>query len=152
MKSFQNTYDDLEKIPKTSGLYYFYDKDDKIMYVGKARNLHSRTFLHLSSYHLHREGMFFGKIIDSKDLILVDEEDWPKELWHSWRRFGIKTMSRIRPRVIDYIFQKVKRVETEEMPHELTKSKEAEMIKKLKPPFNHETASKEYYRLLEDLE
>ena len=152
MQTFQNVKEDLEKIPKTSGLYYFYDKDDKIMYVGKAKNLHSRTFLHLKSYHFHREGRFLGKIIDSKDLLLVDEEDWPKELWHSWRRFQIKSWSQIRPRVIDYIFQKVKRIEIEEIPHELTKSKESEMIKKLKPPFNHETASKEYYRLLEDLE
>lgn len=152
MQTFQNVKEDLEKIPKTSGLYYFYDKDDKIMYVGKARNLHSRTFLHLSCYHFFKEGRFLGKIIDSKDLLLEDEEDWPKELWHAWRRFQIRSWSRIPALVIDFIFQKVKRIEVEEMPHELTKSKEAEMIKKLKPPFNHETASEEYYRLLEDLE
>ena len=152
MQTFQNTREELEKIPRTSGLYYFYGKDDKIMYVGKARNLNVRTFEHLFAYHFHREGRFFGKIIDSKDLFFVDEEDWPKELYHSWRRFQIRSWSRLDPLVIDYIFQKVKRIEIEELSHELTKSKEAEMIKKLKPPFNHETASKEYYRLLEDLE
>ena len=152
LQTFQNVKEDLEKIPKTSGLYYFYDKDNKIMYIGKAKNLHLRTFLHRGCYLFHREGMFFRKILISKELLLVDEEDWPKELWHSWRRFQIKSLSEIRPRVIDYIFQKVKKIEIEEMPHELTKSKEAEMIKKLKPPFNHETASEEYYRLLEDFE
>lgn len=35
---------------------------------------------------------------------------------------------------------------------ELIKSKEKEMILKYNPPFNSQTASDEYYRLLDELE
>lgn len=152
MPSFKNNPDDLEKIPRTSGLYYFYDKNDKLLYVGKAKNLHSRIFGHRNSYLFHREGMFFRKILISKGLLTKNQEEWPEELHESWLDFELRGLSKISPIVIDYIFHKIKRIEIEDVSDELTKSKEKEMILKLKPPFNHQTASYDYYKLSQDLE
>jgi len=149
---FKNTHEDIEKIPRTSGLYYFYDKDDKLLYIGRAKNLRGRTSEHHYYHLLHREGMFFRKILLSKGLLDKDENEWPKELTKSWSNFQIRILGKFKPIVIDYIFDKVKRIEIEEMPHELTQSKEEEKIIKLKPPFNHQTATEEYYRLSEDME
>jgi len=151
VKSYKNNLEELEKIPQTSGLYYFYDKNDKILYIGRAKNLYARTSEHHRNYLFHREGMFFRKIVISKGLT-TNREEWPKELDESWCDFQIRGLSRLAPIVIDYIFNKVKKIEIEEIPHELTKSKEKEMILKFKPPFNHQTASEEYYRLSNDLE
>lgn len=36
----------LENIPNTAGVYYFYDGDDQILYVGKSINLHKRVLSH----------------------------------------------------------------------------------------------------------
>jgi len=149
---FKNTHEELEKIPKVSGLYYFYDKNDNLLYIGKAKNLHARIFEHHGCYLYHREGMFFRKIMISKGLLYKDEEEWPKEFLKSWRHFQVNGFSMTQLVVIDYIFNKVKKIEIEEMLHKLTKSKEKEMILKFKPPFNYQTASEEYYRLQENLE
>lgn len=152
MRSFNNDFNDLEKIPQTSGLYYFYDENDRLLYIGKAKNLHSRISEHRKNYDFHREGMFFRKIIISKGLSGNDQKEWPEELHETWVDFEVRGLSKASPTVIDYIINKIKRIEIEEMSHEFTKSKEKEMILKLKPPFNHQTASDEYYRLSEDLE
>ncbi len=54
--------------------------------------------------------------------------------------------------VTDMIFHKVMRIEIEEMDHDLTESKEKEMILKFKPPFNYQTASDEYFQVQENME
>ncbi len=36
----------LEDIPSTAGVYYFYDGDDQILYVGKSIDLHKRVLSH----------------------------------------------------------------------------------------------------------
>ena len=46
----------------------------------------------------------------------------------------------------------MKRIEIEEMPHEITKEMESELIHKLKPPFNSQTESNEYYRILHEFD
>ncbi|MGI0083044.1 MAG: hypothetical protein ACREAG_07075 [Nitrosopumilaceae archaeon] len=45
------------------------------------------------------------------------------------------------------IFHRVKRIEIEEMPHELTKERESNLIQSLKPPLNSQTASDEYFMI-----
>jgi len=152
MKSFKNDFEELKKIPRTSGLYYFYDKSDNILYIGKAKILHSRILDHHFLYLLHREGMFFRKIIISKGWLGKDRKEWDKKCKESFEDFLFNAESSKTPLVIDLIFGKVKRVEIEEMSHELTKSKEKELILKLKPPFNRETASDEYYIVQDELE
>ena len=41
--------DSLLSIPKSTGVYYFFDEQDKIIYVGKSKNIYKRVFSHLYS-------------------------------------------------------------------------------------------------------
>ena len=41
--------DDIERLPKTAGVYYFHDQRKKIIYVGKAKNLKKRVTSHFSN-------------------------------------------------------------------------------------------------------
>lgn len=151
MQSFQ-TPEELERIPNTSGLYYFYDQNDKLLYIGKANNLKSRMSMHSNAYCMHKEGMFFRKILLSKGLLAKVREEWPKDLADSVSDFEFRGMGKTKPLVIDYVFNKIKRIEVEEMQSELTKAKERENIQKFKPLLNYETNSEEYNRLDEELE
>lgn len=152
MKSYKNNPVEIDKMPTTSGLYYFYDEDGVLLYIGKAKSIRARTLMHQRANLRHREGMFLRKITISKGFGLMNREEWPKELDMAWKEFELSGMSRVNPIVIDYIFNKVKRIDIEEMQRELTKSKEEEMIQKYSPPFNSQTASEEYYRLSDELE
>src|SRR5947209_2894762 len=40
---------DFESLPKSPGVYYFHDQKGKIIYVGKAKNIHSRVNSHFSN-------------------------------------------------------------------------------------------------------
>jgi len=39
----------LETIPEEAGIYYFYDEDGELIYIGKSRNLQQRISTHLSN-------------------------------------------------------------------------------------------------------
>ena len=146
MKSYKNDFEELKKIPQTSGLYYFYDENDDILYIGKANNLHSRTLAHYHNHSLYREMGFFVKIIKLKGFSIKEKEKLPKELLDIWDNFIERDFSSS-TLVIDSKFNKVKRIEIEEMSKELTESKEKEMIQKYKPPLNFETATDEYFEI-----
>lgn len=45
---------EIENIPKQPGVYYFKDKKDKIIYVGKAKNLYKRILSHFSNNSPHK--------------------------------------------------------------------------------------------------
>ncbi len=53
-----------------------------------------------------------------------------------------------KPVAVDWVFDKVTRIDIEEMPHELTEKREIDMIWKLTPLYNYETDSDEYYELM----
>jgi len=144
MESYKNDFEELKKIPQTSGLYYFYDENDDILYIGKADNLHSRTLAHFHNHSLYREMGFFIKILNSKGFSIMEMEKMPKELLDIWDNFRERE-SKHSILVIDSKFNKVKRIEIEEMPKESTESKENEMIQKYEPPLNFETATDEYF-------
>jgi len=148
MKSYKNEFRDFQKIPKTSGLYYVYDKNDNLLYIGKAVSLYSRINMHHSIYLQHKERMFFRKIARSKGWKSKEEAD--EKFRESTDELDFKAMSWVTPSVIDFVFEKIKRIEIEEMPEELIKSKEKEMILKFEPPLNYETRSEEYDRLREE--
>ncbi len=40
------TFEKINEFPKTSGIYYFYNKHDEIFYVGKATTLQGRMRNH----------------------------------------------------------------------------------------------------------
>jgi len=146
MKSYKNDFDELKKIPRTSGIYYFYDENDNSLYIGKANILHSRIFAHFHEHSLFRQMGFFVKMIESKGFSIKDKENLPKELLNIWDDLCEKCWSSS-PIVIDWVFDKVKRIEIEEMPKELTESKENELIYEFQPTYNSETHSEEYYKL-----
>ena len=39
----------LERLPEEPGVYYFYNKDNKLIYIGKSKNIRSRVMSHLSN-------------------------------------------------------------------------------------------------------
>jgi len=42
-------FDDIHKIPETSGIYYFFGQNDHLLYVGKSKNIQKRVFQHFSN-------------------------------------------------------------------------------------------------------
>ena len=145
MKSYKNNFEELKKITQTSGLYYFYDEHDDILYIGKANVLRSRVLAHYHNHSLYREMGFFVKILNSKGLSIKDEEKLPRKLLDIWDNFRERE-SKHKILVIDTKFNQVKRIEIEEMPKELTESNEKNMIEKHEPIYNFETNSDEYYQ------
>lgn len=39
----------LDSLPQETGVYYFFDEDDQLIYIGKSNNIHSRVLSHLSN-------------------------------------------------------------------------------------------------------
>lgn len=145
-KSFRNAYDSVLQISNSSGLYFCYDKDDNLLYIGKAKLLKNRIKEHRENNLLDREGRFYLKIQESKGY--TSRNEWPKVLDDAFRDFESRYLFHLQsPLVIDRIFHRVNRIEIEEMPHELTKEREKNLIKDLKPPFNSQTTSDEYYQI-----
>ncbi len=50
---------DLEKLPSTSGVYYFYNSNGKTIYVGKAKNIRKRVRSHFSNNKITRQKQDF---------------------------------------------------------------------------------------------
>ena len=149
MQSFVNNLPELKRIPKTSGLYYFYNGDNKLQYIGKAKNLNQRVIAHQKLNVLHHEGLNLKKQMPKG--YEYDKDRWEDDLLKKWKEFEFKMMNK-QMLVIDFVFHKITRIIIEEIPYDLIKSKEKEMIQKLEPPLNSEIASDEYERLKEELE
>nr|WP_294893966.1 exonuclease domain-containing protein [uncultured Pedobacter sp.] len=49
----------LEGIPRQPGVYYFRDRKDKVIYVGKAKNLYKRILSHFSNNDTHKNKQDF---------------------------------------------------------------------------------------------
>lgn len=84
--------EEIENIPRQPGVYYFKDKKDKIIYVGKAKNLYKRIVSHFSNNSPHKKKQEFLREIrkiahqvcgtELQALILENIEIkrlWPKE-------------------------------------------------------------------------
>jgi len=145
-KSFQNNREEIDRIPRTSGIYYFYDENNVIIYIGKANNLYSRTLAHFTNHSIDRQMRFFVKMIESKGFSIMEEEKLPKELLDIWKRLKERGNSS-NALVVDLVFDKVKKITIEEMPKEETESKEKELIDEFQPIYNSESNSEEYYKL-----
>jgi len=148
-KAILNNREEFEKIPKTSGLYYFYDEHGSVLYIGKANNLHSRILAHYNNHSLYREIGYFVKMIESKGFSIKEKEKLPEELLNIWDNFVEKDFSS-NILVIDRVFDKVKRITIEEMPKEETKSKEKNLIEMCQPTYNSESHSKEYSDIIDN--
>lgn len=144
MESFSNSFEELKKIPNTSGLYYFYNADNELLYIGRAKSLNQRILAHHKLNVLHQEGLNLRNKMPKG--LEHDTSKWDADLVKEWRDFEFKLMNK-EILVIDYIFHKITKIEIQEMPHDLAISKEKEMIEKFEPQLNSETTSDEYERL-----
>lgn len=66
----------LATLPSSPGVYQFYDKDQKILYVGKAINLKKRVSSYFNKIHDNaRTRMLVKRIVDVKHIVVETETD-----------------------------------------------------------------------------
>lgn len=66
----------LKTIPETPGVYRYYDKDNNLLYVGKAKNLKKRVSSYFAKEHdTHRLRLMVRKIADIKTIKVDTEMD-----------------------------------------------------------------------------
>ncbi len=55
--------DQVKKLPQTPGVYYFHDNKGKVIYVGKAKNLHKRVVSHFTGLDISEKRQNFLRSI-----------------------------------------------------------------------------------------
>ncbi|MCF4100745.1 excinuclease ABC subunit UvrC [Gillisia sp. M10.2A] len=66
----------LQTLPNSPGVYQYYDKNGKILYVGKAKNLKKRVSSYFTKRHdSHRIDVMVKKIHDIKHIVVASETD-----------------------------------------------------------------------------
>lgn len=64
----------ISRLPETPGVYKYYDKEDKLIYVGKARSLKKRVSSYFSKNHDNRKTAVMVSRIERIEFTLVDSE------------------------------------------------------------------------------
>ena len=64
----------IQTLPTTPGVYQYYDKDDKLLYIGKAKNLKKRVTSYFTKHHDNGKTRVLVKKIASIKHILVETE------------------------------------------------------------------------------
>ena len=139
---------ELQNIPKKSGVYYFFDEADQLMYVGKAQNLYWRIDKHIKDFRKYEDVKkdleFFYSRYSLQEIIKIEGVQKTKyDLINALYRSGT---------VIDKILDRVKKIKVEELKEEEVEQKEKELIQSLKPPFNSQTACEEYSKIGKDFD
>lgn len=66
----------VSNLPDKPGVYRFYDKDDKLLYVGKAKNLKKRVSSYFTKHHdSGKTRVLVRKIADIKPIVVENESD-----------------------------------------------------------------------------
>ena len=66
----------LQTLPDSPGVYQYYDKDDKLLYVGKAKNLKKRVLSYFNKVHdVGRTRVMVRKIVTIKHIVVKSESD-----------------------------------------------------------------------------
>ena len=66
----------IQTLPDNPGVYQYYDKDDKILYVGKAKNLRKRVSSYFNKLHENgRTNVMVRKIVSIKHIVVPTETD-----------------------------------------------------------------------------
>lgn len=66
----------IQTLPEGPGVYQYYDKNGRILYVGKAKNLKKRVSSYFTKKHdSHRIGVMVKKIKDIKHIVVESETD-----------------------------------------------------------------------------
>ena len=66
----------LKTLPNSPGVYQYFDKNGKILYVGKAKNLKKRVTSYFTKKHdSHRIGVMVKKIHEIRHIVVASETD-----------------------------------------------------------------------------
>jgi len=66
----------LQTLPNNPGVYQYYDKNGKILYVGKAKNLKKRVTSYFTKRHdSHKTGVMVKKIHEIRHIVVASETD-----------------------------------------------------------------------------
>ncbi len=66
----------IQTLPDSPGVYQYYDKEDKILYVGKAKNLKKRVASYFSKTHDNaRTNVMVRKIVSIRHIVVPTETD-----------------------------------------------------------------------------
>lgn len=66
----------IQTLPEGPGVYQYYDKNGRILYVGKAKNLKKRVASYFTKKHdSHRIGVMVKKIHDIQHIVVQSESD-----------------------------------------------------------------------------
>ncbi|WP_284651179.1 excinuclease ABC subunit UvrC [Flavobacterium terrisoli] len=66
----------LQTLPDSPGVYQYYDKDNKILYVGKAKNLKKRVTSYFNKLHDNaKTNVLVKKIVEIKHIVVSSEAD-----------------------------------------------------------------------------
>jgi len=66
----------LKTLPNSPGVYQYFDKNGKILYVGKAKNLKKRVTSYFNKNHdSHRIGVMVKKICEIRHIVVSSETD-----------------------------------------------------------------------------
>ncbi|WP_130733233.1 excinuclease ABC subunit UvrC [Flavobacterium sp. J27] len=66
----------IQTLPDNPGVYQYFDKDDKILYVGKAKNLKKRVSSYFTKNHdNYKTSVLVKKIVSIKHIVVASESD-----------------------------------------------------------------------------
>ena len=66
----------IQTLPDKPGVYQYYDKEGKILYVGKAKNLKKRVSSYFNKVHDHaKTNVLVRKIVEIKHIVVASEQD-----------------------------------------------------------------------------
>ena len=66
----------IQTLPENPGVYQYYDKDEKILYVGKAKNLKKRVQSYFTKNHdNYKTAVLVKKIVSIKHIVVPTESD-----------------------------------------------------------------------------
>ena len=71
---FEHLKDKIRAVPQSPGIYQYFDKDGKIIYVGKAKNLKKRVASYFTKSHDSAKTMILVKRIQDIKYLVVDTE------------------------------------------------------------------------------
>ena len=73
----ENLKDKINNLPNKPGVYQFFDRDEKIIYVGKAKSLKKRvlSYFNRNTYENYRLKLLVNKIRDIKYLVVESESE-----------------------------------------------------------------------------
>lgn len=67
----------MDYVPKKSGIYYFFDEHDRLIYIGKSYDLRNRVLQHLRENEKEVKNLFFSlcskKALDEIESLMIDD-------------------------------------------------------------------------------